>query len=62
MAEQNKIFKVKAGEFSFSIDQEAADAADLMQKSPSEFNILKGHRSVNAKLLEENAFGKKNEN
>lgn len=59
MAAQNKIFKVKAGEFSFSIDQAAADAADLMQKSPTEFNILKGHRSVNAKLLEESAFGKK---
>ena len=59
MSEQFKTFKVKAGEFSFLIGQAEADAADLLQKSPTEFNLIKGSRSVNATLLAENAFGKK---
>lgn len=59
MSETSKVLKVKANEFSFTFDKAAIDAADLVKKSPTEFNLIKDHRSVNARLLEENTTGKK---
>ena len=59
MSETNKVLKVKANEFTFTFDKSIVDAADLIEKSPTEFNIIKDHRSVNAKLLEEDVTGKK---
>jgi len=53
-------WKVKANGFEFSFDEETiASAADVIQKSPTEFNLLINNRSVNAILLEEDATGKK---
>lgn len=59
MSELKKVLKVKANEFSFTFEEEAIEAADLIKKSPSEFNLIKDHRSVNAKLLAEDITGKK---
>jgi biotin carboxyl carrier protein len=53
MSENNSVlYKVKANEFEFSFTQEEIDSIDLIQKSPSVFNLLKNHRSVNAVLVE----------
>lgn len=59
MTDSNQLYKVKTNEFIFSIDQNEAAAADIIQKSPTEFNIIKEHRSVNAKLIGSDAPGKK---
>lgn len=59
MSESNPAFKVKANEFVFSFDQPAIAAADFVIKSPTEFNLIHQHRSLNARLLEEDATGKK---
>lgn len=59
MSELKKVLKVKANEFSFTFEEETIEAADLIKKSPSEFNLIKDYRSVNAKLLEEDITGKK---
>jgi acetyl/propionyl-CoA carboxylase alpha subunit len=44
-------YKVKVNEFEFCFTQEQIDAVDLIQKSPTAFNLLKNHRSVNAVLI-----------
>ena len=58
MTDNKKTFVVKANEFVFSFDQEQLDKADLVKKSPTEFNLIKDHRSVNAKLVEADITGK----
>lgn len=59
MAEKNTIYKVKANEFEFTFTQEEIDKVDLLQKSPTEFNLLKNHHSVNAKLIDADRKAKK---
>jgi biotin carboxyl carrier protein len=59
MTDTNKLYKVKANEFVFSFDIEEVATVDLIKKSPTEFNIIKDHRSVNATLLNSDASGKK---
>ena len=58
MADKKKTFVVKANEFVFSFDQEQIDKADMVKKSLTEFNLIKDHRSVNAKLVETDITGK----
>lgn len=52
MKENKTMYKVTANEFEFSFTKEQIEAADLVQKSPVDFNLLKDNRSVNAKLIE----------
>jgi acetyl/propionyl-CoA carboxylase alpha subunit len=59
MTESKIPYKVKANEYEFSFLKEQIDAIDLVQKSPVEFNLLKDHRSVNAKLVAADSTGKK---
>jgi len=59
MTETKPLYTVKANEFEFSFSKEEIDATDLIQKSPTEFNLLKNHRSVNAKLISVDRTGKK---
>lgn len=59
MSDTTKTFKVKANEFVFTFDQADIDAADFIKKSPGEFNLIRGSRSVNARLLEADITGKK---
>jgi biotin carboxyl carrier protein len=58
MANGNQTFQVKANDFLFSFTTAAINAADLRQLSPTEFNLLKDHRSINAKLINADSNGK----
>jgi len=59
MKDKNPTFKIKANEFEFSITKEQIDTADVIKKSPYEFNLLKDHHSVNAKIIEADKTAKK---
>ena len=58
MAENKKTYMVKANEFVFTFNQEEIDKADFIKKNPTEFNLIRNNRSVNAKLLESDITGK----
>ena len=58
MTNGNKSFLVKANEFEFTFTEDEIASIDLIKNSDTEFNLLKGHRSVNAKLIEPNNNGK----
>lgn len=51
MSDNKTTYKVKVNEFEFSFTKEEIEAANLFQKSPVDFHLLKDHRSVNAKLV-----------
>ncbi len=53
------VYKVKVNEFEFAFTKEQIDAVDLVKKSPSEFNLIKDHRSVNARLIEADSDARK---
>lgn len=59
MTDTNKTYKVKVNGYEFSFSEEQIDAVDMVQRSPVEFNLLKDHRSVNAKLIEADRAAKK---
>lgn len=59
MSDGNKVYKVKANEFLFSFTKAEIDGIDLLQLSPAQFNLIKDHRSVNGKMVETDATGKK---
>lgn len=59
MTESKSLYKIKVNEYEFSFLNDQIDAIDLVQRSPVEFNLLKDHRSVNAKLVAEDNCGKK---
>lgn len=53
------VYKVKSNEFEFTFTQDQIDAVDMVQHSHGSFNLIMDHRSVNATLVEANAFAKK---
>jgi len=59
MSDGSKTYKVKANEFLFSFTKMEIESVDLVQLSPTEFNLIKDHRCVNAKLVEANVAAKK---
>ena len=59
MNNNHKIFKVKAGEFIFTFTAEEIAAMDIIKKSPTEFSLIRNHKSVNAKLTSANVTGKR---
>jgi len=59
MQDITKPYKVTAGDFIFYFNDEEIAAADLIQKSPTEFNCIKDHCSVNAVLVTTNSTNKK---
>ncbi|HKZ67056.1 MAG TPA: acetyl-CoA carboxylase biotin carboxyl carrier protein subunit [Chitinophagaceae bacterium] len=59
MADDNKIYKVKANEFLFFFTRAAIGNIDIVKISPTEFNIIKDRHSINAKLVEADTTGKK---
>lgn len=52
-------YKVKVNEFEFSYTREDIDHADLVQLSPTDFNMITGRRSVNASIMEAERDAKK---
>lgn len=60
MSENNPlVYKVKVNEFEFSFIHEQLASIDLVQKSPSTFNLLTRGKSVNATFIKANAAAKK---
>ena len=59
MTDNNITYKVKVNEFEFSFSKQEIDAADVVKKTPEDFNLLRDHHSVNAKLVEADRTGKK---
>lgn len=59
MPETPKPYRVKANEFVFDFSPEDLRETDLIRLSPTRFNLIRQHRSVNAELLEADASGKK---
>ncbi len=58
MPDNQNAFLVKANEFAFELDEAAIAAVDIVKKTPTEFNLIKNHRSVNARVLEADVTGK----
>lgn len=54
MSDEKKTFKVKANEFVFSFNKPELAALDIFQKSPTEYNLIKDHKSVNAHIIDAN--------
>lgn len=59
MPDSNTTYKVKSNEFIFTFTKAEIDALDLVKKPPAEFNVVKAHRSVNAKIIEADNTAKK---
>ena len=59
MNSNDKIYKVKANEFVFTFTSDEIDAMDIIKKSPGEFNLIRDHQSVNAKVKSFDVTGKK---
>jgi biotin carboxyl carrier protein len=59
MPDSNTTYKVKSNEFIFTFTKAEIDAIDLVKKTPTEFNVVKDHRSVNAKIIEADSTAKK---
>lgn len=59
MTDINKPYKVTTNDFVFYFDKSELEDIDLLQKSPTEFNCINEHRSVNAVLVEADTANKK---
>ena len=59
MADSNKTYQVKANDFLFSFTHDEINDADMLPLFPTEFNLIKDHRCVNAKLINADATCKK---
>jgi len=59
MPDNNETFVVKVNEFFFKITQEELEATDIVKRSPTEFHIIKDHRSIKVTVHELNISGKK---
>ena len=57
--ENSLVYKVKVNDFEFRFTQQQIDAVDLIRTSPTTFNLLDNHRSVNAVLIEADPSAKK---
>ena len=58
MKDSKPTYKVKANGFEFSFTKEQVEAADLVQQSPVDFNLLQDNQSVNVKLIETDRYAK----
>lgn len=58
MPSKDKVYQVKVNEFLFSFGQDEIKKGDILSLSPDEFNLVKDHQSVNAKVLQSDASGK----
>jgi biotin carboxyl carrier protein len=59
MPGENMTYAVKANAFLFSFSHLDIRNADIIKISPTEFNLLKDGRSINASLVEADTSGKK---
>ncbi|HNP24779.1 MAG TPA: acetyl-CoA carboxylase biotin carboxyl carrier protein subunit [Panacibacter sp.] len=54
MSDEKKSFKVKSNEFVFAFDKAELAALDIFQKSPTWYNLIKDHKSINATIVDAN--------
>ena len=54
-----KPYQVTVNGITFKFSKKDLDDIDLVKRSPSEFHLIKDHRSINATLFETDATGKK---
>ena len=59
MSQGSKTYQVKANDFLFSFTTTEIKNADIVQLSPTEYNFIKDHRSVNVRLIDEEETGKR---
>ena len=59
MPANNSTYKVKANDFVFTFTADEINAIDLVQKTPTQFHLIKNYQSVNAQLVETDVSGKK---
>ena len=59
MADAGKTYKVIVNGFVFFFTKTELDAMDMVKMSSTEFNLIKDNHSVNARLVETDAAGKK---
>lgn len=59
MPENNKSFAVKANDFSFEFKPDDLNQLNLIKHSPTEYNLIKNDRSVNARILDSENAAKK---
>ncbi len=59
MPEKNETLQVKANDFLFSVSEQEAGEANLVKRNDCDYHIIKDNRSVNARVLETDATGKK---
>ena len=59
MAERSKTYLIKVNAFEFTFTDDEIAAANLIKRSPKEFNLVRNHRSVNATLVETGMSGKR---
>lgn len=59
MPVSKETFLIKTNDFLFTVTQEELESTDIIQTSPTEFNIVKDHRSVMGRVKESDISGKK---
>jgi biotin carboxyl carrier protein len=59
MTHDTKVYKIKVNEFTFSFTADEIHATDLVKRTDSEYNLVRHHQSVNAKLVSSDITGKK---
>jgi biotin carboxyl carrier protein len=59
MPENQPSWKVKSNTFNFVIDETRFESVSLVQKSPTEYNCIVDHRSVNALIVFDDIAAKK---
>ena len=59
MPEKNETLQVKSNDFLFSLSVKEAEEANLVNRNYNDYHIIKDNRSVNARVTETDASGKK---
>ena len=59
MPEKNETLQVKSNDFLFSLSVKEAEEANLVKRNDNDYHIIKNNRSVNARVMETDATGKK---
>ena len=54
-----KFYQAIVNGFTFDFTATELDVYDLVKRAPSEFHLIKDHRSINAKMIETDSTGKK---
>jgi biotin carboxyl carrier protein len=52
---ETPVYKVRSGEFEFTIGADQASSADIVQVAPGTYHLVHNHHSVNARVIEADA-------